>query len=94
MKNGFTHTGYRTARWAAAIFCAVLTSSAWANVAVTNVEFANKASGALEIRLDFDGAPPNPKTYTITQPARLVVDMEGVSSRLRNTASAWPTQKV
>lgn len=82
MKNGFTHTGYRTARWAAAIFCAVLTSSAWANVAVTNVEFANKASGALEIRLDFDGAPPNPKTYTITQPARLVVDMEGVSSRL------------
>lgn len=82
MENGFTHTLFSAARWAATCLCAALSSAAWAEVAVTNVEFANKASGALEIRLDFDGAPPSPKTYTITQPARLVVDMEGVISRL------------
>ncbi len=82
MENGFTHTLISAARWAAICLCAALSGAAWAEVAVTNVEFANKANGALEIRLDFDGAPPSPKTYTITQPARLVVDMEGVISRL------------
>ncbi|MEY3018062.1 MAG: hypothetical protein RL336_1197, partial [Pseudomonadota bacterium] len=82
MRNGLTHFGYGAARVAVAVFCAVLTSSVWASAAVTNVEFANKASGALEIRLDFDGAPPSPETYTIAKPARLIVDMEGVASRL------------
>jgi len=82
MKNGFKHKGFVAISWAAAILCAVTTTSAWASVALTNVEFANTSSGALEIRLDFDGTPPSPKTYTITKPARLVVDMAGVSSQL------------
>ena len=82
MRNGLTHCWYGTARVVVAVFCAVLTSSVWANSAVTNVEFANKANGALEIRLDFDGVPPSPDTYTIAKPARLIVDMEGVASRL------------
>ncbi|WP_369602903.1 type IV pilus secretin PilQ [Hahella sp. SMD15-11] len=35
-----------------------------------------------EIKLSFDGTPPQPKGYAIEQPARIALDLPGVSSKL------------
>jgi type IV pilus assembly protein PilQ len=60
----------------------LLTSSAWA-VSITDVEFSSLPGGKVEIKFDFDGSVPDPKVYTIESPARIALDLEGVSSTLK-----------
>ena len=56
-------------------------SAAW-STNLTNVEFASKEGGRFQVRLDFDGTPPEPSAYQIEKPARIALDFAGVSSQL------------
>ena len=58
-----------------------------ADVSVTDISFSSKPGSIFEIRLDFDGRPPEPKAYTIEKPARISMDFDGVSSQLDATAT-------
>ncbi|HEY5646547.1 MAG TPA: type IV pilus secretin PilQ family protein [Pseudomonadales bacterium] len=55
--------------------------SSWA-ASIDSVEFSSLPGDKTEIRLHFDGPPPEPTGYTIEQPARIVLDMPGVTSKL------------
>lgn len=50
--------------------------------AINGIDFNALPGDKVEIRLDFDEAPPLPKGYTIEQPARIALDLPGVSSDL------------
>ena len=55
--------------------------SAWA-VTMQDIEFSSLPGDKTEIRMVFDGTPPDPSGYTIEQPARIVLDLPGVASTL------------
>lgn len=46
------------------------------------IEFSSLPGDRTEIRMKFDGTPPDPSGYTIEQPARIVLDLPGVRSEL------------
>lgn len=50
--------------------------------AINGIDFNSLPGDKVEIRLDFDEAPPSPKSYTIEQPARIALDLPGVNSNL------------
>lgn len=56
-------------------------SSAFA-VVMEEIEFSSLPGDKTEIRMMFDGTPPQPTGYTIEQPARIALDLQGVSSAL------------
>lgn len=60
---------------------ALLAAPAW-SATIENIEFSSLPGDKTEIRMTFDGAPPEPTGYTIEQPARIVLDMPGVVSAL------------
>ncbi|WP_432697325.1 type IV pilus secretin PilQ [Marinobacterium sp. YM272] len=49
---------------------------------LTDSSFVALPGGKIEIRLDFDAAPPAPKAYMIDSPPRLVMDFWGVSNEI------------
>jgi type IV pilus assembly protein PilQ len=53
-----------------------------APVSMTDIGFNALPSGKFEIRMQFDGTPPSPQGYTIDKPARIALDLPGVSSKL------------
>lgn len=50
--------------------------------AINGINFNSLPGDKVEIRLDFDEPPPAAKAYTIEQPARIALDLPGVSSEL------------
>jgi type IV pilus assembly protein PilQ len=48
-----------------------------------NISFSSLPGDRFEVRMDFDAKPPEPKSYTIDKPARLVMDFEGTESALK-----------
>ena len=60
----------------------LLSAPGWA-VTMETIEFSSLPGDRTEIRMSFDGAPPEPNGYTIEQPARIVLDLPGVSSSLQ-----------
>ncbi len=67
---------------AAVVSLAVLAAGgAWA-VSMESIEFSSLPGDRTEIRMKFDGTPPEPNGYTIEQPARIVLDLPGVVSGL------------
>ena len=54
---------------------------AWA-VTMESIEFSSLPGDRTEIRMKFDSTPPDPSGYTIEQPARIVLDLPGVTSGL------------
>jgi type IV pilus assembly protein PilQ len=48
------------------------------------LNYASLPENQMEIRLTFDGQPPEPKGYSIEKPARIALDLPGVSSALSN----------
>lgn len=84
MKTMINENG-RIARWIARPLAAVavfaLALPAWA-ANIDSVDFSSLPGDKTEIRLHFDGTPPEPTGYTIEQPARIVLDMPGVASSL------------
>lgn len=55
-----------------------------ADLAVEKVEFAALPGNQMEIRLDFNGVPPEPTGYAIQQPARIALDVVGAKSVLES----------
>src|SRR5690625_8017904 len=47
-----------------------------------DVKFSALPGDRFEVRLTFDGAPPEPQGYTIERPARIVLDFPDVVSNL------------
>ena len=66
---------------ASSLAAALLAAPAW-SATIENIEFSSLPGDKTEIRMTFDGAPPEPTGYTIEQPARIVLDMPGVVSAL------------
>lgn len=60
----------------------VWAGASFAAVNLTDVEFNSQPSGRFEVRLDFDGTPPEPKGYNIEKPARIALDLVDVKSQL------------
>lgn len=57
-------------------------SASLAEVRMESIEFSSLPGDKTEIRMDFTGPPPLPTGYTIEQPARIALDLLGVSSGL------------
>lgn len=74
----------------AALFTVLTASVAVAEIAVTDIGFSSKPGSKFEIRLDFDGQPPEPKSYTVETPARIAMDFPGVSSKLDSKKYSLP----
>ena len=51
-------------------------------VTMQDIEFSSLPGDRTEIRMHFDSTPPEPTGYTIEQPARIVLDLPGVTSGL------------
>ncbi|MCP5018564.1 MAG: type IV pilus secretin PilQ family protein [Ketobacter sp.] len=49
---------------------------------LTGVESASLPGDGIEIKLKFDGVPPEPTGYTTDSPARIAIDLDGVSNGL------------
>ena len=47
-----------------------------------SIEFSSLPGDKTEIRMKFDGAPPDPKGYTIESPARIALDLMDTKSAL------------
>jgi len=52
-------------------------------VNLTDVEFNSLPGGQIEMKFDFDGQIEEPSVYTIETPARIALDLKGVSSKLK-----------
>lgn len=63
------------------LMVSLLASQSWA-AKLTGVESAALPGDAVEIKLQFDSAPPMPTGYTTDSPARIALDLNGVSSAL------------
>jgi type IV pilus assembly protein PilQ len=59
----------------------LLAAPVW-SATLESIEFSSLPGDKTEIRMTFDGTPPEPTGYTIEQPARIVLDMPGVDSAL------------
>lgn len=52
-------------------------------VSVTDIEFSSRPGSKFEVRLDFDGTPPEElRSYTIEKPARIAIDFPDTTSSL------------
>lgn len=64
------------------VVCASIFLSEWAAASITmkKAGFAALPEGKIELRFDFSAPPPQPQTYMMTQPDRLVIDIKGASN--------------
>lgn len=60
----------------------MLAASSVHAVALKNMTYASLPGDKLEVKLEFDGTPPEIKGYSIDQPARVALDLIGASSDL------------
>ncbi|MCF7982582.1 MAG: type IV pilus secretin PilQ [Pseudomonadales bacterium] len=66
-----------------ALMCLANLSMA-ASVTLEKIDFASLSGNRVEMRLEFDGVPPDPRSYTIDQPARITLDLFDVASGLES----------
>ncbi|MEJ2755669.1 MAG: secretin N-terminal domain-containing protein, partial [Gammaproteobacteria bacterium] len=62
----------------------LISTVATAATGLTDLQFASLPGGQVEITLAFDGQAPETKGYTIETPARIVLDLFDVESKLEN----------
>src|SRR5690606_9255648 len=70
------------AQFAAWLLAGCGAASAWATN-LTDMKFTSLPGGSFEAQLVFDAAPPVPQGYTIEKPARIALDLPGVTSQLK-----------
>ena len=70
----------RVSRWIV-LSILLFSSQAWA-ATLQDLQFSALPGDQVEIKLTFDQSPPEPKGYSIEKPARIALDLMGVSSRL------------
>lgn len=63
-------------------FAASAASLAQDTVSLDSIGFANLPGDSIEIQLTFDAAPPEPSGFVLDNPARISLDLVGVSSSL------------
>lgn len=64
--------------------CLFLSLPVGANaVSLNSLDVSSLANEGVEVRLKFDGTPPEPKGYTIEKPARISIDLMDVKSGLK-----------
>lgn len=64
---------------------------AWAQSAtLQNVTFSSLPGEKFEVRMDFQGTPPQPQGYSIEKPARLVLDFPNVNNALKEKKFSLP----
>ncbi len=74
---------FRRAAALVAISLGVL-HQAWAQEStLDDIRFASLPGNEFEVQLEFSGPPPEPRSYSIEEPARIVFDFEGVESALK-----------
>jgi type IV pilus assembly protein PilQ len=81
--------------WMAVALSAISLIGKAANL--TDIEYSSLSGDRTEIRLVFDGQPPEPKGYAIEDPARIALDLNGVKSGLKekyHKISAGNTRSV
>ena len=79
-----SHRIYKVAQVFVAL---VVTTFASAQVFAANlvdIKFTALPGDVTQMELVFDGAPPKPGGYTIEKPARISLDLPGVSSKLES----------
>ena len=64
------------------VFSILLSVCSLADVTLQNIEFSTLPGDQTEIRMNFDGPPPEPTGYSIEQPARISLDLFSVRSNL------------
>ncbi|MBP6699858.1 MAG: type IV pilus secretin PilQ [Halioglobus sp.] len=57
---------------------------------IKNIEFSSRPESKFEIRVDFDGLPPELKSYTIEKPARIAIDFPDTRSALAQKRFSLP----
>ncbi|MGB1090684.1 MAG: type IV pilus secretin PilQ [Oceanobacter sp.] len=72
---------FRAIRAAVLLMLVQVSASAFA-VNLMDISFASLPGDVTEVRLDFDGTPPDISGYTIEKPARIAIDMPGAVSAL------------
>ena len=77
-----TNRKYRKMRNALVALSVMLSFSVHAAVRMDGIEFSSLPGDKIEIRMQFDGTPPDPTGYTIEQPARIALDLKDVTSGL------------
>ena len=79
---------FKKLRICAGVIAVGLWSSLAGAVTLQDVSFASLPGEALEVTLEFDGAPPETSGYTIERPARIALDLQGTSSGLNQRSIA------
>jgi len=93
MTNSFCVKLFRSVAFAA--LCAVVMPAQ--ALELQAIDFHSEPGGSLQIKMDFDGVPPEPAAYNIERPARISLDLPGVTSGLdkkKYTLSYGNTQSV
>jgi type IV pilus assembly protein PilQ len=67
-----------------------VTSAALAGPTVQDIEFSSRPGSKFEVRLEFNGTPPDFKTYAIEKPARIAVDFPDTTSGLEQKRYSLP----
>ncbi len=57
---------------------------------VQDIEFSSRPGSKFEVRVDFDEAPPEMKSYSIEKPARIAIDFMGAKSGLEQKRFTLP----
>ncbi len=70
-------------RWGWLFILSLFVSTGANAVSLTKLDVSSLANEGVEVRLRFDGTPPEPKGYTIEKPARISLDLMGAKSGLK-----------
>lgn len=88
--NGMYSLGIWLRTAAAGLVLSTFASVANAASQITDIEFSSRPGSKFEVRLDFDGTPPDIKAYTIEKPARIAIDFPETSSALDRKRYSLP----
>jgi type IV pilus assembly protein PilQ len=83
MSSGIMFGSRNATKGLVALAALLFAASAWSQATIQDMQFSSLPGDKTEIRLVFDGTPPEPTGYTIEEPARIVLDMPGVESALQ-----------
>jgi type IV pilus assembly protein PilQ len=67
-----------------------LVSGALHAATIEDIEFSARPGSKFEIRMDFNGPPPEIKSYTIEKPARIAIDFPDTTSALERKRYSLP----
>ena len=65
-----------------------------AQVGITNIVPMNLGDQGTEIRVMFNGLPPQPQAYQLEQPARLILDFDKAQQNLKQTSIPVSTNEA